>query len=65
MKKLTIFNYIRDDNNANKILGKNSLRVVSVHESFIGIGDKGQINKAEFQRLADALEPHNEGINIS
>ena len=65
MKKLTIFNYIRDDNNANRILGKNIIRVVSVHESFIGIGDKGQINKAEFQRLADSLDPHNEGINIS
>ena len=64
MKKLTIFNYIRDKNNANKILGKNIIRVLSVHGSFIGIGNKDQINKAEFQRLADYLDPHNEGINI-
>ena len=65
MKQLTIFSYIRDPRRADKIVGRNVLRVVNVHETFVGIGDKGQIIKSEFKKLADALEPYNEGIHIS
>lgn len=65
MRKLTIFKYIRDDNNYNRIIGKLTLRVVNVTDSFTGIGDKGQINKAEFRKLAEDLEPLCEGISLS
>lgn len=65
MKKMTIFRFIRDPRNFGKILGKDTLRVINVHESFVGIGPKGDINKAEFRKLADSLEPHNDGISLS
>jgi len=65
MKKITIFKFLRDSKNFGRILGKETLRVINVHESFVGIGSKGEINKAEFRKLADALEPTNEGINIT
>lgn len=65
MKKMTIFKFIRDQRNYGRILGKETLRVINVHESFIGIGEHGAINKAEFRKLADALEPHNDGISLS
>lgn len=65
MKQLIIFRYIRDPKNHSKILGKDTLRVVNVHDSFVGIGERGVINNAEFKRLADDLEPYNEGISIT
>jgi len=65
MKKMTIFRFIRDPRNFGKILGKDTLRVINIHESFTGIGEKGQINKAEFRKLADDLEPFNDGISLS
>ena len=65
MKKMTIFRFLRDPKNYGRILGKDTLRVINVHESFTGIGDKGQINKAEFRKLADCLEPYNDGISLS
>lgn len=65
MKKMTIFKFLRDPCNYGKILGKDTLRVINVHETFIGIGDKGQVNKAEFKKLADSLEPTNDRISLS
>lgn len=65
MKKITIFKFIRDNRNYGRILGRETLRVVNVHDSFTGIGEKGQINKAEFRKLADCLEPFNDGISLS
>ena len=65
MKKMTIFRFIRDFKNFGKILGKETLRVINTHESFTGIGAKGEVNKAEFKKLADALEPFNDGISLS
>jgi hypothetical protein len=65
MKKMTIFRFIRDPKNFGKILGKETLRVINTHESFVGIGAKGEVNKAEFRKLADALEPFNDGISLS
>lgn len=65
MKKMTIFRFIRDPRNFGKILGKETLRVVNTHESFTGVGENGTINKEEFKKLADVLEPYNEGINIT
>jgi hypothetical protein len=62
--KLTIYRLVRDPRSHHKIIGKDTLRVINVTDSFVGIGDKGEINKAEFQKLADALEPNNEGFTI-
>lgn len=64
MKKMTIFRLLRDPKAQHKVVGKETLRVINVTDSFVGIGEKGQINKAEFQKLADTLEPYNEGITI-
>lgn len=65
MKKMTIFRYIRSKREYDKIIGRETLRVVNVHPSFIGIGKDEEVNRAEFRKLADILEPTNEGINIS
>lgn len=65
MKKVIIFSFIRDPRDNSKIIGKKILRAITVHPSFIGNGNKGAINKAEFKRLADDLEPYNEGYTIS
>ena len=65
MKKLTIFRFIRDPKNFDNIIGKRALRMINVHESFIGIGDQGVINKSEFKKLADSLETYNDGFTIS
>ena len=62
---MTIFKFIRDQRNYGKIIGKETLRVVNVHDVFVGFGEHGQINKAEFRKLADALEPFNDGISLS
>lgn len=64
-KKMTIFRFIRDSNNYGKIIGKLTLRVINVSPSFEGFGEKGQINKAKFKELANALEPFNDGISIT
>lgn len=64
MKKMKIFKYIRDNKNY-KILNKLTLRIINVHESFEGFGKHGQINKAEFKKLANDLEPFNDGISFS
>lgn len=64
-KKMTIFRFIRDNNNFGKIVGKLTLRVINVHPSFKGFGERGQINKAKFKELANALEPFNDGISLS
>jgi hypothetical protein len=65
MVKLTIYRYIKDINDANKIIGKITARVINVDSNFIGFGRNGVINKAEFQRLADDLEPGNDHIFIA
>lgn len=65
MKQVSIFQFLRDPTNHSRTIGKKVLRVINVHESFVGIGEKGAINKAEFKKLADALEPYNDGITIS
>lgn len=65
MKKVSIFRFIRDHNNFGKIIGKEVLRVINVSETFIGIGERGQINKEEFRKLANALEPYNDGVSLS
>lgn len=65
MKKMTIFKYIRDNNNFGKIVGKLTLRVINVSPNFEGFGERGQINKAKFRELANALEPFNDGISLS
>ena len=65
MKKMTIFRFIRDNNNFGKVVGKLALRVINVHERFEGFGERGQINKAKFRELANALEPFNDGISLS
>ena len=62
---MTIFRFIRDNNNYGKIVGKLTLRVINVSERFEGFGEKGQINKAKFRDLANALEPFNDGISLS
>ncbi len=68
MKKLTIFEFIRDPRDVGRILSRRVLRVVNVHPSFIGIGDSEKdvnaINRAEFKRLADSLETSNDGFFI-
>lgn len=64
MKKLTIFEFIRDPKDIGRILSRRILRVVSVHPSFIGIGEKEAINRAEFKRLADSLETSNDGFFV-
>lgn len=64
MRKVIIFKLIRDENDNNKILGKVALRVVNVNSQFVGFGVRGEINKAEFKRLADALEPYNDGFDV-
>jgi hypothetical protein len=65
MKKMTIFRFVRNPKNYGEILGKETLRVINVHDSFVGIGEKGQVNKSEFRKLADCLEPYNDGISLS
>lgn len=65
MKKVLIFSFIRDSEDYSKILGKRILRAVTIHPSFVGNGDKGAINRAEFKKLADDLEPYNEGFTIA
>lgn len=64
MKKVIIFSFIRDSKDHSKILGKRLLRAINVYPSFVGNGDKGAINRAEFKKLADDLEPYNEGFTI-
>lgn len=61
---MTIYRLLRAPNNFSKIIGKETLRVINVHDSFVGIGNKGEVNKTEFQKLADALEPSNEGFTL-
>ena len=65
MTKVTIFKYIRSPHDHSKITGKETLRVINVHDSFIGIGKHGSINMAEFKELADDLESHNDGVSLS
>lgn len=65
MKQVTIFKLLRDPNDHSKVVGKQALRIVNVHHSFEGIGQKGAINKEEFKKLADVLEPGNDGCDIS
>lgn len=64
MKQLTVFRLVRDPRNNDKVLGKQTLRIINVHPVFVGIGEKGAVNKAEFKKLADALEPSNDGFSI-
>jgi hypothetical protein len=65
MKRLTIFRLVRDPRDNDKILRKQTLRIITVHPVFVGIGEKGTVNKAEFKKLADALEPSNDGFSVS
>lgn len=65
MKQVTIFKLLRDPNDHAKITGKQALRIINVHDTFEGIGEKGAVNKAEFKKLADVLEPYNDGYDLS
>ena len=65
MKHVTIFKYLRDKNDHSKIIGKIALRIINVHPTFECIGEKGAINKAEFKKLAEVLEPSCDGCDIS
>lgn len=65
MKHVTIYKYLRDKNDHSKIIGKIALRIINVHPTFEGIGERGAINKAEFKKLAEALEPSCDGCDIS
>lgn len=62
METMTIFKYRRDPKDFSKILDKIILRIITVHESFIGFGEKGAVNRSEFVKLANTLEPSNDGI---
>ena len=64
MKQLTIFRLVRDPNNNDKVLGRMTLRIINVSSTFVGIGERGVVNKAEFKKLADALEPSNDGFSV-
>jgi len=59
-KKLVIFKRIEVKGTIKKI----PLRNVTVSDSFVGIGKKGQTVHSEFQRLAEDLEPGFIGIGI-
>lgn len=63
MKQMMIFNFVKDRDG--RITGKRVVRVIKVDSSFVGIGNKGVINSSEFKRLADALEPSNDGFTVS
>lgn len=63
MKQMMIFNFIKDRDG--KITGKCVVRVIKVNSSFVGIGNRGVINSSEFKKLADALEPYNDGFTVS
>lgn len=65
MKTITIFNYIRDNKDFNRILEKRIIRVVNVHSSFQGIGTKGEIYRAEFAKLVQDLEPGSDNFSVS
>lgn len=64
MRKMTIYAVIRDENNHSKIIGKKTLRAINLDPSFEGFGEKGAINQDACKRLADALEPANDGYDI-
>lgn len=63
--KVTIYRFVRDPNSFGRVLGKDTLRVINVHPTFEGIGSDGEPNRAEFKKLADALEPGNDGFILS
>lgn len=63
MKQMIIFRFLKDRDD--KVIGKTLLRVIKVSSSFVGIGARGVINSSEFKKLADALEPHNDGFTVS
>jgi len=59
-KRLVIFKRIEEKG----VIKKVPLRNVTVTDSFIGIGKKGQVLHTEFQRLAEDLEPGYRGLGI-
>jgi len=67
MVKVIISKIIRSPYNI--VIGEETLRVINVQDSFTGIStDKAGnqiLNKPEFQKLADDLEPSNNSINLS
>lgn len=65
MRKLSIFRLMRDPKDNDKVLGKRVLRIVTVGDTFVGVKEKGAIDKSEFKKLADVLEPSNDGFNLS
>jgi hypothetical protein len=65
MRQLTIFKLIRDPRNNDKVLRRQTLRIINVHDTFVGNGSKGAIIKFVFKKLADDLEPSNDGLLIS
>lgn len=65
MRQVTIFRLLRDPNDHAKIVGKQTIRIVNVHDTFEGNGAKGAINKAEFKKLVDDLEPYNDGYDLT
>jgi hypothetical protein len=64
MKQVTIFQFIRNPRDYSKITGKRVLRIINVHPSFVGIGTDDNINKSEFRKLANDLEPTNDGCDV-
>lgn len=64
MRQATIYKHIKDPKDHAKIIGKKTLRVVNVHDTFLGIGERGTINKAEFKKLAEDLEPFSDGVSV-
>jgi hypothetical protein len=63
--KLKIYKNIRDPDNPSKIVKQETLRIINVSNAFLGIGEGGSVNRAEFEKLANVLEPYNDGIVIS
>jgi len=63
MKQMMIFIFVKDKDG--RITGKRVTRVIKVDNSFVGIGARGVINSSEFKRLADAIEPYNDGFTVS
>ncbi len=63
MKKLFIYKktgFINRDGSSEVALS----RTVTVHPSFTGIGKSGAINKSEFKKLAEYLEPGYSNIDV-
>lgn len=61
MKTMTIFAWVM---NSKQQLEKQTLRKITVTESFEGINSRGEVIRDKFKALADSLEPHNGGFEV-